>query len=392
MVNEVATFVSARDKVRAITVAMVSSAALLLPQPIAAATTVIPEPSGPYKVGARDVEYIDASRTQPYATGSRKFMARVWYPSNYTTSTAMKYSSQNFLNEWRMSGTIASGLSDSGMSANISGKYNHAGYNVSAYMPSGSPMPVVIYSPGFGLPRILESALAQDLASFGYVVIVLGHSRESLVEEHPSGLIGQYAAPINDVYKHWSLDTRIADIGYVLNRQIAGLPAIIDWLHVAAIGHSLGSAAVLQRASTDTRIGTVVMLDGIAGWDYSTGTVVPSGLPCDVLCLSTVPGTVGGAGQSHPSVQQMLAGGDNGHTMISAEVSGTQHLAFTDVASIVSAAKAPAYRGTIAAARIHQIVRTYVRGWLDYILLGAPMPAYIVGNTGAYPEVDVTLP
>jgi hypothetical protein len=54
---------------------------------------------------------------------------------------------------------------------------------------TGRRLPVVLYSPGFGVSRPLYSGLAADLASHGYLVAVLDHPGEDQPVEFPDGSI-----------------------------------------------------------------------------------------------------------------------------------------------------------------------------------------------------------
>jgi hypothetical protein len=43
---------------------------------------VLPEPTGPYKIGTTELHLVDRTRTDPWGSGSsRELMASVWYPA-----------------------------------------------------------------------------------------------------------------------------------------------------------------------------------------------------------------------------------------------------------------------------------------------------------------------
>ncbi|GGP14508.1 hypothetical protein GCM10012278_70590 [Nonomuraea glycinis] len=54
-------------------------------------------------------------------------------------------------------------------------------------MAPGAPKPVALFSPGFGYPRETYTAIIDDLASRGHVVVSLSHTYESAAVEFPGG-------------------------------------------------------------------------------------------------------------------------------------------------------------------------------------------------------------
>ena len=68
--------------------------------------------------------------------------------------------------------------------------------------------PVVLLSPGYGQPRIFYTALAAELASFGYLVAVLDHPGDAAVVEFPDGSV-VYGNPTDDPFA--LLPVRVAD-------------------------------------------------------------------------------------------------------------------------------------------------------------------------------------
>jgi hypothetical protein len=48
-------------------------------------------------------------------------------------------------------------------------------------------LPVVIFSPGRGVSRLMYSAMARSVASHGYVVITVDHAYDASIIEYPDG-------------------------------------------------------------------------------------------------------------------------------------------------------------------------------------------------------------
>lgn len=107
-------------------------------------------------------------------------------------------------------------------------------------------LPVVLFSPGSGETRVIYQALAEDLASHGYLVVAVDHTGEAPVELADGRILpvapALFAPP----------ETRgLADLRFVLRRlNTLGFGPRADLRRVAAIGHSLGgsTAALLMRA------------------------------------------------------------------------------------------------------------------------------------------------
>ncbi len=78
---------------------------------------------------------------------------------------------------------------------------------------------MVLYSPGFGMERTAGTALVQDLAAHGYVVVTVDHTHDAQLVEFPDGRIATHAVPPGAFAA--ALDVRVADIRFVLDRLTA---------------------------------------------------------------------------------------------------------------------------------------------------------------------------
>src|SRR5688500_16055432 len=58
-------------------------------------------------------------------------------------------------------------------------------------------LPVVVFTPGFGGNRELGTALVEDLASHGYVVVTVGHTYEAGQVEFPDGRVERRRPGLN---------------------------------------------------------------------------------------------------------------------------------------------------------------------------------------------------
>ncbi|HKR56664.1 MAG TPA: hypothetical protein VJS20_10195 [Gemmatimonadales bacterium] len=137
--------------------------------------------------------------------------------------------------------------------------------------PGAQKFPVLLFSPGNNTSAIYYSALAEELASHGYVVIgnvPVGWARSvtfldgQVTGNHPYPTMDPWIADlacILDSLPAWNADPR---------QPLAGR---LDLSRVGAYGHSAGANAVEVLASRDPRIRAVLLLDpGVTDSTWAT--------------------------------------------------------------------------------------------------------------------------
>ena len=127
--------------------------------------------------------------------------------------------------------------------------------------PRRGRLPVVLFSPGLGTPRVIYQALAEDLASHGYLVIAVDHTGEAPVEFAD----GHFALPALPPRRPIAAAavTRLADMRLIL-RRLPRLPSgpRADLGRIAAIGHSFGGSISAALMRVEPRIRAGVDMDG----------------------------------------------------------------------------------------------------------------------------------
>ena len=131
----------------------------------------LPVPSGSYTVGFRAFELRDLSRTNAPASDDapRTLQAFVFYPSVPTSSPARTYLSDADLAIPAMARNFHYDV------ASLSDLRDARAHSVQSSPSARGHFPVVFFSHGFRLYALQSTALLEEVASHGYVVIVLTH-------------------------------------------------------------------------------------------------------------------------------------------------------------------------------------------------------------------------
>jgi dienelactone hydrolase len=125
--------------------------------------------------------------------------------------------------------------------------------------------PVLLHSPGGADPRTIGTSVAEDLASHGFVVITVDHPGEASEVEFPGGRLRTIEMPpearMDPVLARKMMDTRFADMEFVLDQlpSLDGLP--LDLTRIGVYGHSAGGATAAVTLG-DPRVRAAANLEG----------------------------------------------------------------------------------------------------------------------------------
>lgn len=169
---------------------------------------------------------------------------------------------------------------------------------------------VVFFHHGICAFRTDTTAVNEQLASLGFIVVALANTHESPAVEFPGGRVetttdpsfcatgGDPFSPGNQAILQRLLDVRVADTRFVLDQLERinrganpdasgrplprGLARSMDTSHVGIFGHSFGGGTAAAVMHTDPRFVAGVNLDGLV-----VGAVVQSGLDRPFLVLGS---------------------------------------------------------------------------------------------------------
>jgi dienelactone hydrolase len=349
----------------------------------------LPASTGPYAIGTSILNFTDDSRYEDPAShhgDKRALVAQVWYPAMQSTMPIAKYQ--------RWGETTA---------ANFYNQLLHTHSRMDAPLAvAGGPFPVLLFGHRWGGQRTQDTALCEDLASHGYVVVSVDHPYNSARVEMADGKIiagdepiegpgGESASSAQQIaFWNATLDTWADDDIFVLD-QLAALNSsagsqfhgAFDMARIGAFGHSFGGAVAFSLLGRDPRIRSAVNLDGWTFGALDARTTQPILVVYEQeamdrrrqLTLLPHPGTTGDQ-LDRADIESV----DGSLTRFGGDVlyiAGTQHMDFTDQ-PLLPPLRRPGFTGPIAPARIQTILRTTVLSFFENTLQSRAQPS--LGN------------
>jgi hypothetical protein len=233
----------------------------------------LPQPTGRHRVGRLAVDWEDAAREDPYARRSpepRTLALTVWYPADVAEGARRAPYLPGW---WRLTGLTA-GIRLS--------RVRGSAVEWAPVTRAAQRCPVLVFSPA-AFPPHCYTALLEELASHGYVVVGVAHPHEALpVTAYADGGVRWFNAAsvggalglskrphAEDVGERGAvLDEKAADLCFVadrLRRPDAGpahLAGRLDPERVGVLGHSFGGGAAQRACARDPGFRAGADLDG----------------------------------------------------------------------------------------------------------------------------------
>ena len=367
---------------------------------------LLPKPDGAYEVGLSTMELIDNSRLQLFAPSvqQRHFMVSLFYPVHSRRSTTPA----NYMPPETAAFEDGSELSTTGSAGLVSpnGTFERLALQVAGKSPQAQgtlDFPIVLFSPGEATTRLFYSAIAQTIASSGYIVITIDAPHDVDIVEYPDGstdLINTTvtnAATIADA--DLAVSTRAQDASFVLDQLrnasvisqlIPGCSKGLNVQKVAMFGHSLGGAATAAAMLNDSRIAGGIAMDGTL-----YGPVVQEGLDRPFMLMAHTNHTrVAGNGTGDADSSWFDFWSNLRGFKLDIILANSLHYTFSDL-PIVLETLGIVPNATIATnlqvtnlngSRALKIVTTYVTAFLDMVLKDETSPL-LEGPVEEFPEV-----
>jgi predicted dienelactone hydrolase len=235
---------------------------------------VMPVPDGPHAVGTTTLVLTDTSRRERYGPepgGPRELVVQVWYPAapgGASVPAPLVPQAAAFADL---------GAAELGLPRFALGHLGAIRGNATIDAPAlPSAAPVVLLAHGWTGFRILQSDLAEQLASEGWIVAAADHRFGALVTTFPDGRADRFDAEAlpefgtvpDDEYARRSralVATFTQDLAFLLRSLAEDPPAVleghIDLDRVAMLGHSTGGGAAIAACATESRCAAAVGFD-----------------------------------------------------------------------------------------------------------------------------------
>ena len=359
--------------------------------PTNALVTPDPQPTGPYPVGTFSMLLTDPSRTNTVRRTNYQFMITFWYsavaqagvlPAKYVEPQLAQSSGPPY---------NLTSYGGGNWNTQVTGFFSHSLSNA-LLATNLAKCPVLLYSPGFGIHRRDNTDKAEDLASWGYVVVGLDH-RDSCLSVFPDGTLvyGQGSAsttPQADAV----IEDRLRDEQLVLdelgrlNTDDPRLAGRLDLDKIGAFGWSIGGATAAQLCLRDPRCKAGVGFDG-SFYETNLWTETLS-VPYLFFCEDDTP-----QNESLPNDDRWPVFNHMVTNAYWVKLASTVHGSFSDYDLIVDSATLAAIWGTpvsrqfLPPARVSQIVRAYVLSFFNKCLKEED-DHLLDGPSLAYPEVE----
>ncbi len=343
----------------------------------------LPRPTGRWAVGRSVLHLVDRSRPDPWVADAdgRELMVTLHYPAARPgTDRSVPYASTDEV-QAMLDGY---GLSDAIPAAELGAMRT---YSRADARPAPGRYPLVVLSPGFTVSRYTLTALAEDLASRGYVVASVDHAYESLGIRTPDGrLLGcEACGPISEGQEPESKVTsgRAQDVSFLLD-QLTGRHAAwayarttIDRKRVGMAGHSIGGASAATAMAADGRVRAGVNMDGAFYGELPQQSL--GGRPFMLLGTDDEMHRPGGTDHTWDAAWDRFDGWKRWLT-----VAGSDHFTFSDAPVFLDHFGVP--RAPLPADRALKVTREYVAAFFDLHLKGTPQPL-LDGPSTTHPEV-----
>lgn len=253
----------------------------------------LPLPDGSYSVGRSWFLWSDPSRHEDPAAasgGARHVPAYLYYPAARSTNAAEYYPNLGKITAKEAKSALAGQFGDAWPLVAQDAITTHAFSD--APLPTGKEkFPVLLFSPGQGLPAAAYSAQLENLASNGYVVIALEHPYNTAVVALADGTaMVAKAEPaggpptMEGLHKELEReDVWVEDTQFVLKHLsdfVAERPQFkgrLDLTRLGIFGHSMGGKVAVRICQKEQTMHACLNEDGgLFNADAQSLTIVPA--------------------------------------------------------------------------------------------------------------------
>jgi len=258
----------------------------------------LPDPTGSFSVGRSVFFWTDESRREEAVPGTnkpRELAAFVYYPAEAGSAFAdyfpglvglvsapeTRMLQLQFGSAWQ---TVASGSVRS-----------HA-YSDARFVRGREKFPVLIFSPGLGVPVLAYTAQLEELASRGYVVVAIEHGNDAALIIRADHTLIPFVTPALDagpptaaglevdraIVIRWTADTKFAldEIVQLSRKRGTRFFGRLNLSQIGIFGHSVGGKSSARLCQIDSRVRACLNEDGeIFGIPFGGSEPISSVIP-----------------------------------------------------------------------------------------------------------------
>jgi pimeloyl-ACP methyl ester carboxylesterase len=368
-----------------------------------AVAPALPAPTGPFAVGRKTFDWLSPGNA---AEPPQRILVYVWYPADPAPSVRPA----KYFPEWE---PLRRAIGEDALKDELSNAYSVMG-EVKANALADAPVaagresyPVLLFAHGLREKSIFYSALLEDLASHGFVVVGIDRTRDGLGVAFPDGKIQLFdegwlktrPRPRDDPQGSDRFQIANADAGakgamFVidqlteLNRSAGreGFKDRLDLSQIGVLGHSNGGRIAARTAELDQRVKACMNLDG---WDNGRPFLSdrPGGGPSQPFMVLGGNHTGRSDRRNGPdaAARQFLA---NFMSSMASRtywgiIMGFEHSDCTDIPLLASAGEPKLLQQKL---RMIEVTRAYVLAFFEAQLRGRHSPL-LDGPSAKYPEV-----
>ncbi|KAK2010855.1 PAF acetylhydrolase [Colletotrichum eremochloae] len=368
--------------------------ALILGALASAQAVLVSPPTGSYPVSMSIQSLTDSSRLDPYApkneSHSRQVMISTFLPVDEAKTPCTGWERVPYMTPLVAKAYDQLGASVGLPNGTFSGfKMEFCQTKARSCQTSRSKFPLVLFSPGWGNPRLLYGAMAREVASHGFTVVTIDHPYDASFVEFPNGTVYQAANldPENSTVLETLTKVRAEDTSFVLSHFHENPIPGVDLDRTIMFGHSLGGATAAAAMLTDSRIRGGINMDGML-----INPVLGAGLD-QPFALVGRPGHA----EEDPTWDEFYTGLRGASVLLS--VSGTTHASFTDFPVLISSLNLTlpdearslleVELGTLEFGRIENVVAGIVEAFSHLSLDNQVGALFTKEGDAAFPEVSV---
>ncbi len=348
--------------------------------------------TGTFEVGTTILHLVDESREEIYTpdpNDTRELVAQVWYPTTDTTNVDRAL----YLPFLDIIGPVVA--ERFGLPAFLLNHINITNLDIydepSVYQEDGQ-LPVIIFSHGLGGLRTQNTAMFQELASYGFVVGAVDHVYANAITVYPDGRVVLYDESIifptdepryvqaNELINVWAADIAfLLDEMAVLNEEDGLFNGRLDTNNVGIFGHSTGGGTTVEFCLIDNRCAAGIGLDS---WVLPVTESLLTDGPSQPFMFISTPIWLGEENQERGlNIYNSLD--NDGYNLA---ISDTGHYDFTDLVMLSPLTPQLGLSGTIDSHYSIGIQNEYIVAFFNQYLKGIDS-SEILKRPSPYPEL-----